>query len=284
MSVWGPDADNIYTVGGQPDDGVAYRFDGQSWDEFDVADGPMLNWVHGVDGDVWMVGNDGRALRVRDDDIQSFDTGIDVDLWGVWAASDDDVWAVGGDARDFDASPALAHYDGTSWKEQSLPELDRDANALFKVWGTSSDHIFAVGALGVILQYDGQQWSQVATGANDDFVSLWGRADDDIVAVGGRSNGQVARYDGDQWETELVPGSPGLNGVWMDCQGTAHINGIDGYSFRLESGSMGPDVESTPTDNVLHAIFGFDDGPRVGVGGTLDRSPPYEGTLISTGE
>lgn len=282
MSVWGPAPDQLWAVGGQPDDGIALQFDGNHWQDVDVGDGPMINWVHGVDGDTWMVGNDGRALRIRNGDVEHFDTGIDTDLWGVWAGSSDQVWTVGGDARDMDATPVVAKFDGDQFVEQPLPEMDRNANALFKVWGSSTDQVFAVGAMGLILEYDGDQWQQVPTGAGDDFVSLWGRSDDDIIAVGGRANGQIARYDGDQWTTELLPGVPGLNGVWMDCTGTAHASGVDGYSFRLPPDSFEPVVESTPTTDVLHGIFGFDDGPRIGVGGTLNSSPPYRGVIIES--
>lgn len=284
MSVWGPHPKRVYAVGGQPHDGIAFVRKDQSWESVDIPQGAMLNWVHGVDNEVWMVGNEGRALRsVGGRDFESWDTGVDDDLWGVWAAAVDDVWAVGGDARDFDAEPVILHFDGENWTSVQLPSLDRSSNALFKVWGTGPDHVFAVGALGVILHFDGASWSQMASGTGEDFVSLWGRAGDEIVAVGGRSNGMVARYDGDEWDSRLLGGTPGLNGVWMDCTGRAHVNGVDGYGFVLEPGSMEPVIEETPTTMVLHAIFGFDGGPRFGVGGTLDSSPPYTGMVIESG-
>ena len=132
----------------------------------------------------------------------------------------------------------------------------------------------------MILEFDGQQWTQVSSGASDDFVSLWGQGPDEIIAVGGRSNGQIATFDGQQWNSEILGGSPGLNGIWMDCQGTAHINGVDGHALTLAAGADSPQVESTPTSTVLHASFGFDDGPRYAVGGTLLSSPPYTGTIL----
>lgn len=285
MSVWGPSTDRVLTVGGQPEQGTAYHFDQDQWTPLELPEGPMLNWVHGSDDVFWLVGNEGRILRLEGDPqdpdvLQTYESPTDKDLWGVWVHDHQTAWAVGGDARDFDAQPVLLRYDGYQWHDEPLPEFDRDANSLFKIWGTGPDHIFAVGALGLILHYDGDEWQQVSTGASDDFVSLWGRADDEIVAVGGRANAQIARFDGDAWSSEIVGGQPGLNGIWMDCQGRSHVNGVDGRALTLDAASTEPSVESTPTSTVLHASFGFNDGPRFAVGGTLQSSPPYQGTIL----
>lgn len=284
MSVWGFAPNQVYAVGGQPDRGAAWRFDGNSWAPLEVPEGPMLNWVHGAGETLFFVGNQGRALRLREGEFETLETGTREDLWGVWAADDAQVWAVGGNARDFDAEPVLLHFDGQRWESIPLPELDRPTNALFKVWGLSSRQIFAVGAIGTILGFDGEEWKQMPSGASDDFVSLWGRAPDEIVAVGGRSNGMIARFDGERWESEIIAGLPGFNGVWMDCTGTAHINGLNGVTLRLAPRSWDYTREITPTGRVLHGIFGFDGGPRFGVGGTLDSSPPYQGVLLEAGE
>lgn len=87
-------------------------------------------------------------------------------------------------------------WDGAARQRAVRPALDREVRAFFKVWGTGPDHVFAVGAKGVIARWDGTAWQQQLAGTPRDFVSLWGRAPDDIIAVGGRANGMVARYDG----------------------------------------------------------------------------------------
>jgi len=292
MSVWGPTPTEVYTVGGQPmflddvGDGVAFRFDGQTWSQLEIPDGPMLNWVHGVDDHVWMVGEAGRAIRFVGGVFDAVvDTGVDVPLWGVWAAAVDDVWAVGGDARDRNGAPVLLRYDGTAWQSVSLPELDRPSPALFKIWGTGPDHVFAVGARGILLRFDGTAWTQLPSGVGDDLVSLWGRAPDDIVAVGGRANGIVGRWNGTAWTFETLERVSGLNGSWMDATGVVYVNGIGGRILKFAPGSSAfEDIES-PTSNVLHAMFGFDEGPAFAVGGTLSAAPPYEGdVLIATEE
>lgn len=287
MSVWGSAPDDVYTVGGQPTvpnieaDGVVFRFDGDAWSEVEVPEGGMLNWVYGVDGETWIVGEQGRALRLVDGAFdEEYSTGVDAPLWGVWGASADDLWAVGGDARDRNGSPVLLHWDGAAWEQVELPELDRPAPALFKVWGTSATQVFAVGSQGVILAYDGENWSQIPSGTGEDLVSLWGRAPDDIVCVGGRSNGVLGRYNGDAWSFETLQRVSGLNGSWMDQDGTTYAAGVGGriLAFAPDATDFA-DVQSA-TGNVLHAIFGLNGGRAYAVGGTLLSSPPYTGDVL----
>jgi hypothetical protein len=282
LSVWGTSPEDVYVVGGQPEVGVAYHFDGERWEPLPTPDGPLLNWVYGVGDSIWMVGNGGRALRRRGDgDFEATETGTTAPLWGVWGSAPDDVWAVGGDARDPESEPVLLHWTGEApWAAVELPELDRDARALFKVWGTGSDHVFAVGSRGVILYFDGERVSQQDSGTANDLISLWGTGPDDIAVAGGRSNGELARWDGQRWQTETLLGLPGLNGVWLDGGGTAHVVGVRGTVARVSPGGFAFEAEESGTTLVLHGVWGVDDGPRWAVGGSLNSSPPYQGIVL----
>ncbi|MEZ4436595.1 MAG: hypothetical protein R3F65_29700 [bacterium] len=283
LSVWGPAAHEIYAVGGLPDRGLARRFDGRAWSDLTVPDGPLLNWVHGCGDTLWMVGNDGRALRrVGDGAFEAVDTGETQDLWGVWCAAPDRAWAVGGDAAAVDGAPdpVVIEWDGAAWHRIALPALDREIRAFFKVWGTGPDHVFAVGAKGVIVRWNGTAWQQQLAGTTRDFVSLWGRAPDDIVAVGGRANGMVARYDGVTWTSVSLDTEPGMNGVWVDAAGTAHIVGLRGRILRMAPGGFDYERERYTEPWLLHAIWGTDGGRLYAVGGTLDQTPPWQGIAL----
>ncbi len=284
LSVWGDGTDAVWTVGGQPDAGAAWRRGDAEWVPVEIPDGPLLNWVHGVDGEVWMVGNEGRALRsVGGGPFTATDTGTHLPLWGVWAAAADDVWAVGGDAaQTTDPEPALLRWDGEAWSPVALPEVDRGLPALFKVWGSSASNVFAVGSNGVALRYDGSAWTQTLTGSGRDLISLWGRAADEIVAVGGRDVGVVARWDGAGWTSETLR-SPGLNGIWMDGEGVATFVGDRGHVYRMEPNGE-PVREPTEVGELLHGVWGDGAGFRVAVGGSLMRSPPWTGVAIESGE
>jgi hypothetical protein len=282
LSVWGPDERSVWAVGGQPDAGAAFRFDGRAWAPVPgLPAGPGLSWAHGAGRTVWFVGEGGRALRLRDARVEATPTGVGATLWGVWAAGDDEAWAVGGDAVGRGpADPVLLRWDGEAWRRVPVPPLDREVRALFKVWGTGPDDVFAVGAGGVILHWDGRAWSPQESGVDDDLVSLWGRGDHDIVAVGGRARGLAVRWDGRAWTPLAIGGVPGLNGVWMDADGTAWAVGVRGTVVRIAADGSAPERERPGTVLMLHGTFGFPGGRRYAVGGSLGGSPPYEGVAL----
>lgn len=290
LSVWGPGPHDVWAVGGQvasimdPGVGMARRRQDGTWSPVQLpADVPLLNWVHGTDSRVWIVGNGGAALYHDGSAFTTTDTGTDAPLWGCWASSDDDVWAVGGDAFDADGDPTILRWDGASWTPQTLPALDRETNAMFKVWAAAEDAVWVVGANGVILHFDGQAWTQQLAGTGNDLISLWGTGPDDIVAVGGRSIGTIARYDGTSWTSEDIGVIAGLNGIWMHEDGDAALAGNLGAAAILRAPDF--DVELEDSDAgifVLHGIFGFESGERIAVGGSLDRSPPYLGIIVET--
>ncbi len=283
LSVWGPSADAVWTVGGQLDAGAAWRYDGSGWSRAEVPDGPLLNWVHGCGDELWMVGNDGRALRrVGDGPFEAIETGEAQDLWGVWCAAPGRAWAVGGDAIATETAPdpVIIEWDGATWSRPTLPDLDRVSRAWFKVWGTGPGNVIVVGSQGTIARWDGAAWQQELAGTSRDFVSLWGTGPDDIVAVGGRANGMAARYDGERWAHAVLEREPGMNGVWVAADGTAHVVGLRGRALRMPTGGYDYTREENDDITLLHGVWGIDGRPRFAVGGTLDSSPPWSGILL----
>ncbi|MCA9544367.1 MAG: hypothetical protein KC613_08250 [Myxococcales bacterium] len=287
MSAWGPSAESLFTVGGQPDAGVIWRRDAAGWTRLSPPDGPLLNWVQGAAGVLWVVGDGGRALR-SDDGGQTFTavpTPTDAPLWGVWAGDADTVWAVGGDARaaQADWAPVLLRLDGDAFQAVPLPAVDRDFAALFKVWGSGPGDVVAVGARGVLLHFDGQAWTQqpVVGGTADDLISVWGTGPDRVFVAGGRSNALALQRTPAGWQKILpdtLAARPGLNGVWVAPDGTASLVGLRGAALRLTpTGELLRD--RTDTSLVLHAVFGAGDR-RVAVGGSLDSNPPWTGLVL----
>jgi hypothetical protein len=244
--------------------------------------------MHGRNGHLWVVGNQGRALRKIGDDgeWETFQTDTEHDLWGVWVVATDEVWAVGGNAvGDDDPDPVLTRFDGTQWMRIPLPDLDRDGvRSLFKIWG-GEGKIFAVGMKGIIIGDVGQGWQQFAVSPtedsppnSEDLVSLWGSGGE-IIAVGGRSNGVIARWNGQEWRSQTLAGAPGLNGIWVDEYGTATAVGVRGSVFQFESSSFDKVPYRTPTSDVLHSVWSNGDSIWA-VGGTLDNTPPWLGVIL----
>ena len=104
-----------------------------------------------------MVGNEGRILRRQGaGEFEPVESGQDQNLWGVWAASEDEAFAVGGDPLTTgDPDPIILHFKDGQWNRVAVPETEQSFKALFKVWGTSPTNVYAVGANGVILHPDG---------------------------------------------------------------------------------------------------------------------------------
>jgi hypothetical protein len=287
LSVWGDGAAPLYVVGGQTGAdmltiGAVYRFDGRAWTPETLPDGTFgLNWVFGVDGHRFAVGDFGELVH-RDGDAGTWTEAgcaTTLPLWGVWGASADDVWIVGGDG--FDRDPFLCHYDGVAFTAQTLPEPSFETHALFKVWGTAADDVYAVGDAGWIVHYDGVEWSEQPSGTTSDLISLWGASPTEIVAVGGRATGVLARFDGTGWTTTVQSDLPGLNGVFVDADGTATVVGALGVAGRVAPGDTTVEVEPTGTQLALHAVFGEPEGDLYGVGGSFDLAPPFVGIVVT---
>lgn len=277
--VWGSGPDDVFIVGGQPDQSVVFHFDGATWETMETPETPILIWVFGFGpDDVYAVGEQGTALHYDGESWSTLTTNTDVDLWGIWGAAPDDLWAVGGEIDT--GPPILLHFDGQTWEAQTVPPLDRASTALLKIWGTSSDHIFAVGQTGVIIEYNGTDWQQIDAGTADDLVSLWGNGPDEIVAVGGRSNGVIATYDGNQWTSRSAAPLPGLNGVFALSPNQFMVGGLIGTAATYDFATDKFESETTPTIRTLHAVW-HDGAQTAYVVGGRSSEIPYTGVALT---
>ncbi|MCB9655431.1 MAG: hypothetical protein H6729_15025 [Deltaproteobacteria bacterium] len=103
-------------------------------------------------------------------------------LFGVWAASaDDDLFVVG-----LGGSIYRRPSKSTEWRHEVTP-THQD---LYDIFGTAPDRIFAVGARGTILRYDGANWvAEAPVLAEDLFAVHADPSGERIMAVG--SNGAM---------------------------------------------------------------------------------------------
>jgi hypothetical protein len=266
-------------VGGDEASGQVFHFDGTAWSPIAIPSAPLLAWVFGFSAtDIHVVGVDGVILHYDGADWTTIESSTTQDLWGVWGSSPDDVWIVGGSV-DIDGEAVILHYDGERVQSVAVPDNDRNATALFKVWGIG-DRAFAVGQNGLILQLTGDDWVQVPAGpdADDDFVALWGTSVDRIVAVGGRSTARIAVYDGTQWNTSKPSGVPGLNAISMIDPNEAVVGGVNGFVGTFDPDTEELVAESAGTNLTIHGAWADGAGRHYGVGGLF--SPPYLGLAL----
>jgi len=102
MNVWGPRGDALFAVGGRPDEGRVYRYDGRAWR--DVAIPPLKRASVGAFYKVWglhadnvyVVGQRGVVLHRTGGARREELAGASGDLVSVWGTDAAHVLAVGG--------------------------------------------------------------------------------------------------------------------------------------------------------------------------------------------
>ncbi len=230
--------------------------------------------------DVWIVGKRGAIWRWGETSFlaaTSLDPAIGFDA--VWVGSPARAYAVG--ARD-DGAPQLLAWDGATWTPeptpasgaltgvsgsasvglaatflrrstagtwqlQSGPDLvtapedvwssgpggdiwiagttglrrfrdtdgalvaDYPGDAVFGVWGRAADDVWAVGA-GAIQHWDGTMWTATPTPNHLPLRAVWAASADRAWAVG--DAGTLLRWDGAAWSVDPPVVSWDLNGVW----------------------------------------------------------------------
>jgi hypothetical protein len=118
-------------------------------------------------------------------------------LFGAWAASDSDAWAVG-------AEGAIAHWDGATWSMNSGSTQTQD---LFGLGGADGGPAFAVGAGGALASVGAGGLGSIPSGVT---VALRGvavrKAGDgwEAVAVG---DGALLEWSGAAWLKAVSPGA-----------------------------------------------------------------------------
>ena len=90
--------------------------------------------------------------------------------------------------------------------------------ALMSVWASAPDEVWAVGADdgegSLVLRYDGQAWTRLATGTSGDLWWVFGFEGGPVFAGG--DGGQILRYDGasETFESMTTPGAGTVYGIW----------------------------------------------------------------------
>ena len=154
-------------------------------------------------------------------------------VFGIWGATPDDMWAVGGDS---DATGGFAwRLRSDAWVPEPLacPPTSPTNAAIWKMYGTSANDAWLVGSNGVALHWDGAR-SRPATPASAPRCSPCTRATALYAAVGGTATGIIVEYDGSRRRGTTSPPSHapmGLSGVTL---------GADGFGIAV--GSFGARV------------------------------------------
>jgi hypothetical protein len=248
-AAWADGLGGIVAVG---NDGVAVRYDGNTWQEYYTRTARDLWSVWGAPtGEVFAVGDLG-VIRTRASPEWNIETSPTTEnLRGVWGASANNVFAVG-------VTGVILHWDGSAWTKMDSPT----PQALFSVWGTSGYDVYAVGLEGAIVHYDGVAWSTMESGTSETLAGVCG-ASNVVMAVG--NNGVALRRVGDgPWEPIDTHSQDVLQAVWMAGSNAAFAVGGNGTTLRYD-GADWSTMESPPAEWLFGLTgTGADDVTAVG--------------------
>ncbi|MEE2829809.1 MAG: hypothetical protein VX498_11530 [Myxococcota bacterium] len=269
LSAW-TDGDQVLAVGGQLDDtgGLLVERRDEGWCSDDsIADRPAW-WIHGSEPGRWFaVGAAGLILHHEDGTTVDESVETDATFYGVWDEGDR-VWAVGGDVWGDRLGDLWLREDG-SWQLVD----DQFPGVLFKMW---ENWIVGDGVAYQVLA-DGSLESRPLPGA-EKLVTVRGRSETDVWAVGGLSGALVMHWNGSEWTS--VPVDPfctsqPLNGVWTAPGEEVWIAGMAGTMGRwdgerwdcadLRQGDPLRDLSKAD----FHAVWPGEDGEMLWFGGNF---------------
>jgi hypothetical protein len=295
----------VWSVGGDPDGVAGPQTASLLIDADPLDDVDFVAPETGLQGDLWWVeptsatsalagGSFGRVVRLErsgdDVTVTPLPTPAPADdadliVFGVYAASADTVWAVGGRNGGTSGGFVWRSEGGGPFVELALPETGVERFALWKVHGTGVDDVWMVGTAGLAFHFDGEAITTIVTGQSTSLFTV--DVDDaGALAVGGVGRGlaMVRGVDGD-W-TDVSPDgdeTPPLLGVHRR-QGRGCVVGNSGTIYDVDSSGAAPTFARATLPFAmfasLHACVVDDAGFTWAVGGRLTGLPLTGGVLL----
>ncbi len=198
---------------------------------------------------------------------------------GVWAAAANDVWLVGtANALAAPGTPAslwtIMHSDGTKWALQGpTPTGAAPAVSLFGVMGKASDDVWAYGARGTMLHWNGFAWSKIPVATQNDILMVSGPSSRLLWALARSGSGppDILLWNDQAWKvwapsakltgTAIVTQlwAVGEDDVWLAEQG----GGIRHWDGEIWTRVLVPGMPA----NALWSLWGDDAGAVWAAGG-----------------
>ena len=294
FSVWGTAADDIWTVGGDPDGAgpSVMHYDGTDWQALDSGSPGDLWWVFGPEtsagGTVYMGGDGGRILAYRDGTFTPMETPrTDVVVFGIWGCGPDDMWAVGGALGGASGGfawrlePGEGDEPGRWIDAPGFPAEVAADDAVWKAYGRSCDDVWLVGTDGLVVHWDGAAFAADRVGGESLFTVH--ASGDRFAAVGGFGTGLLLENEGGDWVDVSPEDSSPLVGVCLTESGGVAVGQ---FGTVAERDGAGPGATWTKTDTglfvdqTLHSVWVDPTGDVWAVGGQVLNAPFVNGLML----
>lgn len=295
FSVWGTSASDVWIVGGHDYDEPAgpqvLHWDGKAWQKLDSGLPATVNlwWVWGLDDDVWMAGSGGHIARYRRStgQFEAFQAPTDTQLFGILPVSKTEVWAVGGPGLCKENQPCgvVWRFDGTAWAEAPGLAADvRNKASWNKICKDAKGHLLVVGSQGRMLRWDGQVWTEPASGT-DRMLLTCHTGGNRTVAVGGFGTGALVEDAGQGFADATPADMPQMNGVYVDAKGRAVAGGVYGSLWESKCPTCAWQPAAGAPEALLdhHAVYRDPQGGIWAVGGQILSEPFAGGQLLHYG-
>lgn len=172
-----------------------------------------------------------------------------VDLYRLWGAADDDLWAIGKGAL---LENFLWHFDGKTWSKK---QLNNNGWIMpYTIFGFQNNDLWIAGSDGLnctVWHGDGVTWNTSLSYKSqgdqfNSFMKIWGEAPDDIYAIGLCDSlvdskdwhyGLIFHFDGKSWQRVDIEK---IHSVFLDICKEKGGNGqyyILGHLFNVIDGS-----------------------------------------------
>jgi hypothetical protein len=207
--------------------------------------GCLAHW----NGHVW---NDMRPLDVTNH----------IQLHGVWAIADDDVWVVGSKLNQAHADGYVAHWDGANWDEYG--PSDGFVDTMRGVYGNATNNVWVCGDGGVIAVWTGAAWTLHLNQPEEhtyNYYGCYGTAAANMYFVGEQEEtgyAHVARWTGAAYtnKDDLLAVTSRFYNVWAKDATHVYVvgdnNGV-GVQFMHSGTTWGAGIAAS---NPLYAIHG----------------------------
>ncbi|HEY9227896.1 MAG TPA: hypothetical protein VIP11_14665, partial [Gemmatimonadaceae bacterium] len=258
-----------WTIDRPPSGTISVRILAGVW-----SDGPNNAWTVGNASTIlrW----NGSAWSVVSDQVRPIVSPID-NYNSVWG-SGSTVWIAGNASMLRCTSP-------TACANASVP----GSGILYGIWGTTPTNVFAVGASGRILRYNGTAWSQMTSPTTRTLTRVWGSSASDVWAVG---DSVVVHWDGTLWKDVPMTGdlatvrssapSP-LQGIfqlglWGSGPRDVYIGGDNGRIVRFDGATW----RAMPT-STAHRIVSISGVPGFGAIALTEPQSNVDGAILLRG-
>ena len=128
---------------------------------------------------------------------------------------------IGGELGVGDAG-VVRKWNGSAWAK--VPVESPNPRAIYSLYGSQGDSVWASGGRGWILHWNGRTFSEFPSGTTEDLYGLFGNGKFDVWAVG--SGGVILHWSGGTtWAKILSPTKKTLQGLWSSRPGDMWVVG-----------------------------------------------------------